>query len=87
VIFNVSEFIDFEDEPQRTVLLTSRFFLKPEAAKAHMHIRSRQIMIVPISVVSSEYALRVKKACRAGGFHVDCDQSDRKMQKKVRARL
>jgi threonyl-tRNA synthetase len=32
----------------------------------------------------AEYALQVRKACRAGGFHVDCDQSDRKMQKKVR---
>jgi len=32
----------------------------------------------------SEFALHVRKACRAGGFHVDCDQTDRKMQKKVR---
>jgi len=44
----------------------------------------RQIMIVPISDHSSEYALSVKSMCRKAGFFVDCDLTDKKMQKKVR---
>lgn len=43
-----------------------------------------QVMIVPISESSHEYAREVRKALRAVKIHTDIDASDRKMQKKVR---
>mmetsp|Transcript_23413 Transcript_23413/g.39131 ORF Transcript_23413/g.39131 Transcript_23413/m.39131 type:complete len:714 (+) Transcript_23413:94-2235(+) len=44
----------------------------------------RQIMIVPISDHSADYAMQVRSICRKAGFHVDADVTDKKMQKKVR---
>lgn len=43
-----------------------------------------QVMVVPISEVSLEYAQHVRSILRKAKFHVDVDASDRKMQKKVR---
>jgi len=60
-------------------ILTEHF-----AGKWPLWLSPRQIMIVPISDHSVEYALSVKKMCRAAGFHVEADVTDRKMQKKVR---
>ena len=41
-------------------------------------------MVVPISEVSLEYALDVRRRLRARHIHCEVDESDRKMQKKVR---
>lgn len=40
-------------------------------------------MIVPISEAAQEYAAEVRTRLRLEHIHVDCDNSDRKMQKKV----
>jgi Anticodon binding domain len=41
-------------------------------------------MVVPISEVSLEYARDVRRALRGRRLHCEVDESDRKMQKKVR---
>ncbi len=41
-------------------------------------------MVVPISEVSLEYARDVRRALRGRKIHCEVDESDRKMQKKVR---
>lgn len=43
-----------------------------------------QVMVVPISEVSLDYAQHVRSVLRKAKIHVDVDSSDRKMQKKVR---
>jgi Anticodon binding domain len=43
-----------------------------------------QVMVVPISEVSLEYAREVRRQLRARRIHCEVDESDRKMQKKVR---
>jgi threonyl-tRNA synthetase len=43
-----------------------------------------QVMVVPISEVSLEYAREVRRALRGRRLHCEVDESDRKMQKKVR---
>lgn len=60
-------------------ILTEHF-----AGKWPFWLSPRQVMVVPISDGSFEYASEVKDAVRAAGFHVDVDLMDRKMQKKVR---
>ncbi|KAK3246693.1 hypothetical protein CYMTET_43779 [Cymbomonas tetramitiformis] len=60
-------------------ILTEHF-----AGKWPFWVSPRQVMVVPISEVSADYAKSVKSLIRKAGFHVDCDISDRKMQKKVR---
>jgi threonyl-tRNA synthetase len=60
-------------------ILTEHF-----AGKWPFWLSPRQIMVVPISEGSYEYAAEVKDAVRAAGLHVDVDLMDRKMQKKVR---
>ena len=60
-------------------ILTENF-----AGKWPLWLSPRQVMIVPISEGSYEYALEVKDACRGAGLYVDVDLLDRKMQKKVR---
>ncbi|WIA11803.1 hypothetical protein OEZ86_002795 [Tetradesmus obliquus] len=54
------------------------------AGKWPLWLSPRQVMVVPISEASYEYAGQVRKALRAAHFHVDADVTDRKMQKKVR---
>lgn len=43
-----------------------------------------QVMVVPISEASLEYAQQVRLQLRKAKLHVDVDATDRKMQKKVR---
>lgn len=43
-----------------------------------------QVMIVPISQASSEYAEEVKQRIRAEKFFVSVDNADNKMEKKIR---
>jgi threonyl-tRNA synthetase len=43
-----------------------------------------QVMVVPISEASLEYAQAVRDALRGARLHADVDATDRKMQKKVR---
>mmetsp|Transcript_9084 Transcript_9084/g.26054 ORF Transcript_9084/g.26054 Transcript_9084/m.26054 type:complete len:718 (+) Transcript_9084:353-2506(+) len=54
------------------------------AGKWPLWLSPRQVMVVPISEASYAYAEEVKKEVRKGGFFVEADCSDRKMQKKVR---
>lgn len=54
------------------------------AGKWPLWISPRQVMVVPISESSYEYAGEVRKALRQEGFFVDADCTDKKMQKKVR---
>jgi histidyl-tRNA synthetase len=42
------------------------------------------VIVVPISEASVAYARRVRAQLRAAKLHVEVDDSDRKMQKKVR---
>ena len=44
----------------------------------------RQVIVVPISEASVAYARRVRARLRGAKLHVEVDDSDRKMQKKVR---
>lgn len=43
-----------------------------------------QVMVVPISEASLQYAQQVRSQLRKAKLHVDVDATDRKMQKKVR---
>ena len=43
-----------------------------------------QVMVVPISAVSADYAKEVKAALRSCGFSADIDTADSKMEKKIR---
>jgi threonyl-tRNA synthetase len=54
------------------------------AGKWPLWLSPRQVMVVPISEASYEYALEVRAAARAAGLHAHVDMADRKMQKKVR---
>jgi len=54
------------------------------AGKWPLWLSPRQVMVVPISGASFEYAEEVRLVIRKAGFFVDADCSDRKMQKKVR---
>eukprot|EP00201_Polytomella_parva_P004255 CAMPEP_0175087738 /NCGR_PEP_ID=MMETSP0052_2-20121109/29998_1 /TAXON_ID=51329 ORGANISM="Polytomella parva, Strain SAG 63-3" /NCGR_SAMPLE_ID=MMETSP0052_2 /ASSEMBLY_ACC=CAM_ASM_000194 /LENGTH=655 /DNA_ID=CAMNT_0016360119 /DNA_START=1538 /DNA_END=3505 /DNA_ORIENTATION=+ len=54
------------------------------AAKWPLWLNPRQVMIVPISEASAEYAQEVRRVLRANGMFADADMTDRKMQKKVR---
>ncbi|CAL8462423.1 g1956 [Coccomyxa elongata] len=54
------------------------------AGKWPFWLSPRQVMVIPISAVSSAYAQEVRRTLRKAGFHVDVDMADNKMQKKVR---
>lgn len=43
-----------------------------------------QIMVIPISQASREYANEVRRKIRAQHFYVDADHGDNKMEKKIR---
>jgi threonyl-tRNA synthetase len=60
-------------------ILTEHF-----AGKWPFWISPRQVMLVPISEASRGYALEVRKKLHSAGFHAQVDETDRKMQKKVR---
>lgn len=53
------------------------------AQKWPLWLSPRQVMIVPISVAAVEYARQVRARLRAARFHVEVDERDNKMQKKV----
>lgn len=54
------------------------------AGKWPFWMNPRQVMVVPISEQTYDYAQEIRRQIRAKGIHVDADCSDRKMQKKVR---
>lgn len=54
------------------------------AGKWPLWLSPRQVMVVPISDNSGDYAREVQRVLRGAGFHVDADLMDKKMQKKVR---
>lgn len=60
-------------------ILTEHF-----AGKWPLWLSPRQVMVVPISEASYDYAEEVKAEIRKLGLHVDCDLRAQKMQKKVR---
>ncbi len=43
-----------------------------------------QVMVVPISAASGDYAREVRAALRSSGFSADVDTADSKMEKKIR---
>jgi threonyl-tRNA synthetase len=43
-----------------------------------------QVMVIPISEASRDYAAQVRAVLRADHFYVDVDNADKKMQKKIR---
>ena len=43
-----------------------------------------QVMVVPISAASADYAREVRAALRSAGFSADLDVADSKMEKKIR---
>lgn len=54
------------------------------AGKWPLWLSPRQVMVIPISESSYEYAAEVRGRLHAAGLYADSDASDRKMQKKVR---
>lgn len=60
-------------------ILTEHF-----AGKFPLWMSPRQVMVIPISEKSREYAEEVRVAIRKAGFFVEADVRDAKMQKKVR---
>ena len=54
------------------------------AGKWPFFLSPRQVMIVPVSEQSRDYAHEVRSVLRKEGFYCEVDDSDRKMQKKVR---
>ena len=60
-------------------ILTEHF-----AGKWPLWLSPKQIMVVPISETSYEYAQEIKAAFHKGGFYVEADMRDMTMQKKVR---
>jgi len=60
-------------------ILTEHF-----AGKFPLWMSPRQVMVIPISEKSREYAWDVQRAVRKAGFFAEVDARDGKMQKKVR---
>ena len=60
-------------------ILTEHF-----AGKWPLWLSPKQVMVVPISGASVDYALGIKKAFHEKKFFVECDVRDLTMQKKVR---
>lgn len=54
------------------------------AGKWPLWLSPRQVMVVPISASSNEYAEEVRRELRRARFHAEADVMDKKMQKKVR---
>jgi threonyl-tRNA synthetase len=54
------------------------------AGKWPLWLSPRQVVVVPITSASAAYAARVRAKLRAARFHVEVDEADEKMQKKVR---
>lgn len=54
------------------------------AGKWPLWLSPRQVMVVPISEASQDYAREVVAVLAADDFYVDVDLKDNKMQKKIR---
>lgn len=88
------EYVDASGEYQKPVIVHRAILGSVErmfailtehfAGKWPFWLSPRQVMVVPISDSSYEYALQVKSKLRKAGLHADADLVDRKMQKKVR---
>ena len=91
--FNLS-YVTENNEPARPVIIHRAILGSVErmfailtehfAGKWPFWISPRQVMLVPISEASRGYALEVRKKLHSAGFHAQVDETDRKMQKKVR---
>ena len=91
--FNLS-YVTENNEPARPVIIhravlgsVERMFAiltEHYAGKWPFWLSPRQVMLVPISETSRDYALEVRRSLHAEGFHAQVDETDRKMQKKVR---
>ena len=91
--FNLS-YVTENNEPARPIIIhrailgsVERMFAiltEHYAGKWPFWMSPRQVMIVPISETSREYAHGVRLALHREGFHAQVDETDRKMQKKVR---
>ena len=88
-------YVDENNEPTRPIIIHRAILGSVErmfgiltehfAGKWPFWLSPKQVMIVPISdSASGEYCMEVKRMLRKEGFHVEVDNSDRKMQKKVR---
>jgi threonyl-tRNA synthetase len=91
--FNLS-YVTENNEPARPIIIHRAILGSVErmfailtehfAGKYPYWLSPKQVMLVPISEASREYALEVKKQLRKAGHHAQVDETDRKMQKKVR---
>ena len=91
--FNLS-YVTENNEPARPIIIHRAILGSVErmfailtehfAGKYPYWLSPKQVMLVPIYEVSREYALEVKKQLRKAGHHAQVDDTDRKMQKKVR---
>eukprot|EP00740_Mantoniella_antarctica_P009276 CAMPEP_0181367474 /NCGR_PEP_ID=MMETSP1106-20121128/11429_1 /TAXON_ID=81844 /ORGANISM="Mantoniella antarctica, Strain SL-175" /LENGTH=731 /DNA_ID=CAMNT_0023483237 /DNA_START=149 /DNA_END=2344 /DNA_ORIENTATION=+ len=91
--FNLS-YVTENNEPARPIIIhrailgsVERMFAiltEHYAGKWPYWLSPRQVMIVPISEASKDYAGEVRRMLHHAGHHVKVDNSDRKMQKKVR---
>jgi threonyl-tRNA synthetase len=91
--FNLS-YVTEANEPARPIIIHRAILGSVErmfailtehfAGKWPFWLSPRQVMLVPISENSRGYALEVRQKLRREGFHAQVDETDRKMQKKVR---
>jgi len=91
--FNLS-YVTEANEPARPIIIHRAILGSVErmfailtehfAGKWPFWLSPRQVMLVPISENSRGYALEVRRKLRREGFHAQVDETDRKMQKKVR---
>jgi len=87
-------YVDEDNKPVRPIIIHRAILGSVErmfailtehfAGKWPYWLSPKQVMIVPISEASKDYAWEVKRQLRKAGHHVEVDDSDRKMQKKVR---
>ena len=91
--FNLS-YVSEANEPERPIIIHRAILGSVErmfailtehfAGKWPFWLSPRQVMIVPVSELSRDYAHEVRTVLRKEGFYCEVDDSDRKMQKKVR---
>ncbi len=91
--FNLS-YVSEANEPERPIIIHRAILGSVErmfailtehfAGKWPFWLSPRQVMIVPVSEQSRDYAHEVRSVLRKEGFYCEVDDTDRKMQKKVR---
>jgi len=87
-------YVDEDNKPVRPIIIHRAILGSVErmfailtehfAGKWPYWLSPKQVMIVPISEASRDYAWEVRRRLRKDGHHAEVDDSDRKMQKKVR---